>query len=93
MMQRTGQTTELGDLKPIGRRPDQNEGDSNAGSGTGEGGPGAGSSGAGNQSNSTGSGSEHVDPRSEAYMPDQTGYYAGMGALVGAVFGWSTQFF
>ena len=37
--------------------------------------------------------SAHNDPRSESPLADRTGYYAGMGALVGAVLGWASQFF
>lgn len=59
-----------------------------AGSGKSEGG-----SGGQQQQGPSGSGSAHNDPRSESPLPDRTGYYAGMGALVGAVLGWASQFF
>lgn len=37
--------------------------------------------------------SNSSDPRTESPMPDRTGYYATMGALVGAGLGWASQFF
>jgi hypothetical protein len=46
-----------------------------------------GSSGSGHQETET------ANDRSEASLPDRTGFYAATGALVGAVLGWGSQFF
>ncbi len=52
----------------------------------------SGGSGAGEEGQG-GAAREKVDPNSEAPLADRTGYYAGMGALIGAVAGWASQFF
>ena len=57
------------------------------------GGKSEGESGGQQQEGPSGSSSAHNDPRSESPLADRTGYYAGMGALVGAVLGWASQFF
>ena len=77
-----GETTQLGHPKPT------SEGGSGGSSGSGK----SGSSSSSNQSQGSSSGFSH-DPRAESPMPDRTGFYAGMGALVGAVLGWASQFF
>ena len=77
MVSHAGETTQLGEPKPEGNRSSGSRSGSEQAPGGEE-----------SKENSNSS-----DPRTESPMPDRTGYYATMGALVGAGLGWASQFF
>lgn len=59
----------------------------------GKGGSAGGEGGSGEQQGSGAQDDARSAHLAESHMPDQTGYYAGVGVFVGALLGWSSQFF